>query len=82
MVGTPLADDRAVMRAVIRHPDPVVESNDLLDLLPYESANGVRRRLIALEEDGFLRSKQIGGRGRIWWATHAGREFAAPEEST
>jgi predicted ArsR family transcriptional regulator len=57
--------------------DPVLSTAEVADAVPIKR-RGTLNRLQALEEDGELESKQIGGRNTVWW--FAGGERIAPDE--
>lgn len=46
--------------------DPVLSTAEVADAVPIKR-RGTLNRLQALEEDGDLESKQIGGRNTVWW---------------
>jgi DNA-binding Lrp family transcriptional regulator len=46
--------------------DPVLSTAEVADAVPIKR-RGTLNRLQALEEDGVLESKQIGGRNTVWW---------------
>ena len=46
--------------------DPVLSTAEVADAVPIKR-RGTLNRLQALEEDGALESKQIGGRNTVWW---------------
>lgn len=46
--------------------DPVLSTAEVADAVPIKR-RGTLNRLQALEEDGELESKQIGGRNTVWW---------------
>lgn len=77
MVGrSPSVSDAEILRAIALVPDPVVTAGDLVDALDM-TRQGVYSRLNNLEDDGYLRSKKVGGAARVYWLTHAGRKLAA-----
>jgi predicted ArsR family transcriptional regulator len=80
MVGRrPRVDDAEVLRLIVTLPDPVVTSSDLAGPLEM-TQQGAYARLVSLEEDGYLRSKKVGGAARVFWPSRTGRELAASAE--
>ena len=57
--------------------DPVLSTAEVADAVPIKR-RGTLNRLQALEEDGELESKQIGGRNTVWW--FVGGERITPDE--
>ena len=64
--------DIEVLKAIALSPDPVVTAPELAEKLGY-SDDGVRNRLKDLEEDGFVKRRDVGSRATIWWITTQGR---------
>lgn len=50
--------------------DPVLSTAEVADAVPIKR-RGTLNRLQALEEDGELENKQIGGRNTVWWLVDA-----------
>jgi predicted ArsR family transcriptional regulator len=57
--------------------DPVLSTAEVADAVPIKR-RGTLNRLQALEADGELASKQIGGRNTVWW--FVGGERITPDE--
>jgi len=65
---TPIAQkvsDGDLLREIANVNDPVAKTSEIADALPIQQQS-TKRRLDALEEDGYVISKKVG-RGRVWW---------------
>lgn len=65
--------DEDLLRAIATSPDPIVTAPELADRVEY-SVDGVRERLKGLEEQGYVRCRDVGARATIWWITPEGRQ--------
>lgn len=65
--------DVQVLEEVVKRPDPVVTPKELAGVTSY-GIDGIRGRLEDLESKGWLKSRKVGSRARIWWVTDQGRE--------
>jgi len=63
--------DAEVLRAISGSPDPVITASELADKLGY-SRDGIRNRLKELEDNGWVRSREVGARAQVWWITTEG----------
>ena len=63
--------------------DPVLSTAEVADAVPIKR-RGTLNRLQALEEDGELESKQIGGRNTVWWTEEdmPGSDRTSPDNTT
>jgi len=66
-------DDQEILQAIALSPDPVVTAPELSEKLGY-SNDGIRHRLESLQDNGLVKSRDVGARATIWWLTSAGRE--------
>lgn len=62
----PRVTDENLLDVFRSTPDPVLSTAEVADAVPIKR-RGTLNRLQALEEDGELESKQIGGRNTVWW---------------
>ena len=62
----PRVTDEDLLDVFRSTPDPVLSTAEVADAVPIKR-RGTLNRLQALEEDGELESKQIGGRNTVWW---------------
>jgi len=62
----PRATDEDLLDVFRSTSDPVLSTAEVADAVPIKR-RGTLNRLQALEEDGALESKQIGGRNTVWW---------------
>jgi len=67
------ANDVEILRQIALSPDPVVTATELSESLPY-AKSGVLNRLRELDEKGYVDSRSVGARSKIWWLTDQGRE--------
>lgn len=58
--------DTRILDAFDRFSEPVCTVHDLSQHLPLKP-DSVRYRLKQLEEDGKVRSKEVGSRAVVWW---------------
>ena len=65
--------DLELLNAIAGSPDPVVTAPELSDKLGY-SNDGVRNRLKELENQNWVRSREVGSRAVVWWITTKGRD--------
>ena len=65
--------DDELLEAIALSPDPVVTAPELAEKLDY-STDGVRNRLRNLEDEGKVKSRDVGARATIWWMTPRGRQ--------
>jgi len=73
MARTPKVADETILQEIALHPDPVVTAAELSNHLNY-TADGVRRRLHGLEDEGLVESRQVGANAVVWWITDDGRK--------
>lgn len=66
--------DREILSVIVSRPDPVVTASELTDHTEYK-IDGIRERLEELEDGGYVRSRDVGARSKIWWITTAGRDL-------
>lgn len=71
--GSATANDISYLRVFVEHPDPVLTATEVADELDV-SQQAAHKKLKALQDSGFLRSKKTGSRSRAWWITTDGRE--------
>jgi len=57
--------DDDLLREIANVNDPVAKTSEIADAVPIQQQT-TKRRLDALEEDGYVMSKKVG-RGRVWW---------------
>jgi len=62
----PRVTDEGLLDVFRSTSDPVLSTAEVADAVPIKR-RGTLNRLQALEEDGALESKQIGGRNTVWW---------------
>lgn len=70
--------DRDILRQIRLAPGPVATATEIAENLEYSRQN-VNHRLNDLEEEGFVKSKQVGARARIWWLTDEGEVWLLTE---
>ena len=64
----PRVTDEEILDVFQSTSDPVLSTAEVAESLPIERRS-VFNRLQQLEEDGLLKSKEIGGRNRVWWVS-------------
>lgn len=62
----PRVTDDELLDVLRESSDPVLSTAEVADQVPIKR-RGVLNRLRALEEEGAVRSKRIGGRNTVWW---------------
>jgi len=60
--------DNVVLRAIQNHDDRAVTTKEMADQLGY-TAQGMLKRLNALNERGEIVKKSVGSRAVVWWIT-------------
>jgi predicted ArsR family transcriptional regulator len=60
-----VSDDR-ILDEMTNSPGPIATASDLSDRLPL-SRDGVRRRLMKLEEQGVIQSRVVGANAKVWF---------------
>lgn len=65
-----------VMQAIALHPEPVVTARDINGKIGLQPP-GALARLRALEDDGYLKSKDAGSSAVVFWMTERGRAVLA-----
>jgi len=65
--------DAKILRAIALSPDPVVTARELAEELDY-TRDGIRKRLLKLEDDGKVAGRDVGARSVVWWLTPEGRQ--------
>jgi len=65
--------DAEFLREIAASPDPFVTPSELAERMDY-TADGARRRLSDLEDKGYVRSRNVGARAKVWWITDEGRD--------
>lgn len=63
--------DEKYIRAMGKHPDPVVTAVELADIVDV-SQQAAYTKLADLEDRGLVTSKKVGARSKVWWLTTAG----------
>lgn len=63
---TPRESDEEILAVLRSAEDPVLSTAEVADQLTIERRSTLNR-LRALEEQGLVESKQIGGRNTVWW---------------
>jgi len=76
----PTVSDAEILRKIAAFPDPVITSVELADAIDM-TQQGAYSRLESLESEGFVRSKKVGSRARVWWITDRGRQQLSYSES-
>lgn len=71
--------DREVLRQVKLALGPVATASEVAENLDYSRQN-VNRILGKLENEGYVKSKEVGARARIWWVTDKGDEYLLSED--
>jgi DNA-binding MarR family transcriptional regulator len=66
--------DREILRQVKLAHGPVATASEVAENLQYSRQN-VNRILGRLENEGLVKSKEVGARARIWWVTEKGEQF-------
>lgn len=61
-----------VCRIIALHPEPVITSSDIYEKLGM-TQRGAQNRLETLVEEGYLESKDVGARAKVYWLTDRGR---------
>jgi predicted ArsR family transcriptional regulator len=72
----PKISDCEILRAVALAPDPIVTAPELSGRLDY-TRQGVRGRLKDLEEEGLMKSREVGSRAVVYWMTPDSRQKLA-----
>jgi predicted ArsR family transcriptional regulator len=67
----PRVTDDELLAVLRESPDPVLSTAEIADEVPIKR-RGVLNRLRGLEEQGAVRSKQLGGRNTVWWPSDDG----------
>jgi predicted ArsR family transcriptional regulator len=62
----PDVTDEEILEVFKQSTDPVLTASEVSEQLSIER-RGVLSRLNNLEEQGYLRSKKVGGRSSVWW---------------
>jgi predicted ArsR family transcriptional regulator len=62
----PRVSDEEILSVFSQSPDPVLTATEVAEKLPL-TRRGIYDRLTALEEQGELESKKVGGRTTVWW---------------
>lgn len=58
--------------------DPVLTAVEVGEMVGV-SQQAAHSRLTSLERDGYVESKKVGGRARVYWLTDQGRDQIAAE---
>lgn len=72
----PSVSIREVLVFFVESPDPAFTAQELADEFE-KTRQWADRRLKQLKEDGYLESKNPGGRARFYWITTAGEQYLA-----
>lgn len=72
--GSASANDLTYLKVFVEHPDPVLTATEVADELDV-SQQAAHKKLKALQDSGFIRSKKTGSRSRVWWITTDGRRI-------
>ena len=62
----PKVSDEEILRLFRESTDPVLSTGEVTEEVPLKR-RATYDRLVALNEQGELNSKQIGGRNTVWW---------------
>jgi len=62
----PSVSDDQILDVFKSAADPVLTSSEVAEKLEM-GRRGILTRLESLEEQGYLRSKKVGGRSAVWW---------------
>lgn len=62
----PSVSDDQILDVFESAADPVLTSSEVAEKLEM-GRRGILTRLESLEEQGYLRSKKVGGRSAVWW---------------
>lgn len=71
--------DVEILRLFVVTPEPAFMASEFIDDLDM-TRQGILQRLDQLESEGYLRSKEAGGR-RLFWITHTGKRYVFESES-
>ncbi len=66
--------DEAILREFLLSSDPVQTTTELVEPLDM-TRQGVHSRLQTLQEQGYLDSKEVGSKARVWWITDDGHAY-------
>jgi predicted transcriptional regulator len=69
----PKVSDEEILRLFRESVDPVLSTAEVTEEVPLKR-RATYDRLVALDEQGKLDSKQIGGRNTVWWLTEMDEE--------
>ncbi|MFC6823454.1 hypothetical protein [Halopelagius fulvigenes] len=64
----PRVTDEDLLNVFRESDEPVLSTAEVAEQVPIKR-RGTLNRLQTLKEDGYLESKQIGGRNTVWWLT-------------
>ncbi|WP_373189956.1 hypothetical protein [Halolamina sp.] len=78
--GTLKESDEKYLRAAVMNPDPVVTAVEVADAVGV-TQQAAYSKLSGLEERGFIRSKGVGSRAKVWWVTDSGKRAYAESQS-
>ena len=70
---SPKVSNSKLLETIASAPDPFVTAQEIADRTKY-TKDGARRRLHELEDEGWLRSRSVGARAKVWWITTEGRD--------
>ncbi|RRJ29941.1 MULTISPECIES: hypothetical protein [Halocatena] len=70
---TARVSDEAILTALEQAPGHVGTAAELAAELPI-GRRAVRERLLALQEQGTVDRKKVGGRAVVWWVSDAGED--------
>lgn len=73
-MGKKKESDTAILREIAVASAPVVTAPELTESLAY-SRDGIRKRLMELESDGYVKSRTVGANAVVWWITDKGWEY-------
>jgi len=75
----PEISDAEILAVFKLENDPVLTASEIAKRLDM-GRRGTLSRLENLEEEGFLRSKKVGGRSMVWWYPgHTSTKAVSPE---
>jgi hypothetical protein len=62
----PTVEDVEILDVFRTSADPVLTATEVSEQLPL-GRRGILKRLRALEDEGTLKSKEVGSGSRVWW---------------
>jgi len=68
--------DKQILRELVMVQGPVATATEIADRVGYSRQN-VSRILKRLYEEGYVDSKQVGARAKVYWLTNKGQQFVA-----